>query len=302
MTMSEWLNYHHLLYFWTIAREGGLAPASRKLRLAPPTLSGQVKKLEAELGERLFERSGRSLVLTEIGRMVFDYSEAIFGLGAEMREALRGQNSVRQRRLVIGIADAVPKLVVRDILRPAHQHDPGLRLICREGKADALMGDLAAHRLDAVIADDPWPTNASVRAFNHLLGESSVTVFGVRALAKAHRAGFPESLHKAPMLLPGEATAIRRSLDPWLRQRGIEPQVVGEFDDSALLKAFGEDGAGLFASPTVIAKQICSQYGVEVVGHIDAVKERFYLLSIERRLTHPGTLRLMQTARSQLFS
>ncbi len=297
----HWLNYHHLLYFWMIAREGGVAPAAKKLRLAIPTLSGQVKKLEDDFGERLFQRQGRRLALTDVGRLVYDYADQIFSLGAELTSAVRDGVGTRRPRLVLGIADSVPKLIVRELLKPARLAMPQLQLACREGQTDHLLADVAAHTLDALITDAPVPGGTPVRLFNHLLGESDVGVYATAKLAGSLKAKFPESLDGAPFLLPSEGTSLRRSLDLWFERHKLVPDIVAEFDDTALMKAFGEDGAGLFVAPSAIAATIVKQYDVVELGRLDGVSERFYVVSPERRLKHPAIVALHQAAKLELF-
>jgi LysR family transcriptional activator of nhaA len=297
----EWLNYHHLLYFWTVAREGGLAPAAKKLRLAHPTISAQIHALEGSLGEKLFAKAGRRLVLTEMGHVVFGYADEIFGLGRELLDTVKSRPTGRPLRLVVGIAEVVPKLIAKRLLQPALKQAEPIRLLCREDKTDKLLADLAGHSLDVVLADAPLPAGSSVRGFNHLLGECGVTFFAVKPLAAKHRKGFPGSLNGAPLLLPSDATTLRRSLRQWFDGLDIRPRVIAEFDDSALLKVFGQDGLGLFPAPTVIENEVRRQYGVEVVARVAEVRERFYAISSERRIKHPGVVAICQTARDEIF-
>ena len=297
----EWLNYHHLLYFWLVAREGGLVPAGKLLRLTHPTLSAQIHALEDRLGEKLFMRVGRKLELTEAGRVAYRYAEEIFGLGRELMGALQGREGGRPARLSIGVTDTVPKLVVRRLLQPALALAQPVRLVCAEGSHQQLLADLALHALDLVLSDAPVPPGSPVRAFNHLLGECGVTFFAAPALAPAYRRGFPRSLDGAPMLLPLESLPLRRSLDQWFGSLGVRPRVVAEFADNALLKVFGGDGLGVFPAPTAVAAEVAAQYGVRPVGKTDAVKERFYAISIERRLKNPAVVAVCETARLELF-
>lgn len=297
----DWLNYHHLLYFWLVAREGGIGPAAAKLRLAHPTISGQVRALEDALGEKLFTKQGRRLVLTDMGRVVYRYADEIFTLGQELVDTMKGRPTGKPLRLVVGIADVMPKLIVRRLLEPARGLPEAVHLVCREDKPAHLLAELSLHALDVVLTDAPVGAESHVRAFNHLLGECGVTFFGTRALAARYRRGFPRSLDGAPMLLPTDNTILRRSLEQWLDKQGMRPQVVAEFEDSALLKAFGQDGAGLFAAPTVIEAEIRRQYGVQVIGRVDAVKERFYAITVERRLKHPAVVAISESARTRLF-
>ena len=297
----EWLNYHHLLYFWVVACHGSVTRAAAELRLAQPTVSTQLRTLEAVLGEKLFARTGRRLVLTDVGRLVFRYADEIFGLGRELLETVKGRPTGQPMRLTVGIADAVPKLIAYRLLRPALTVAEPVRIICREVKPDRLFAELAIHELDLVLSDAPIGPTTKVRAFNHLLGECGVTFFGTPALARTCRRGFPRSLGGAPVLLPTDNTALRRSLDDWFENEGLRPRVVSEFEDSALLMAFGQAGMGLFPAPSAIERQVRSQYGVVVVGRLDAVCERFYAISGERRLKHPAVLAISEAARQRVF-
>ena len=297
----EWLNYHHLLYFYLVAREGGLAAAARKLRLSHPTVSAQVRALEEQLGEQLLEKRGRRLVLTEMGKVVYGYAEEIFSVGRELLDSVKGRPSGRRPRLVVGIAQVVPKLIAKRILVPVYQGQTGIRLICREDSTEQLLLALAEHSVDVVISDTPLPPSSPIRAYSHLLGECGVSICAPRALATSYRRGFPRSLDGAPMLLPSTTTSLRRELDRWFEQREIRPELVAEFDDSALLKVFGQDGYGLFPVPTAIEAEVRKQYDVVVVGRIAEVKERFYAISPERRLRNPAVMLITERAREKLF-
>ena len=297
-----WLNYHHLLYFYTVAKEGSVSRAAKVLRLAQPTLSGQIRKLEHVLDEKLFERRGRNLVLTEMGRIAFRYASEIFSLGGELMETLRGRPTNRAPRLHVGIADVVPKLVAHRLLAASRLIDEGVQLVLREGKHEELLNALATQAFDLVISDAPISPHVKVRAFNHLLGESSVTLFASPALAKRHRARFPKSLDGAPMLLPTENTALRRSLDAWFQALDVRPRIVAEIEDSALLKVFGQHGAGIFAAPTIVAAEVKRQHRVHALGIAEGVHERFYAITVERRITHPATAAIAAAAREKLFS
>ena len=297
----EWLNYHHLLYFWVVACHGSVTRAAAELRLAQPTVSTQLRTLENMLGEKLFARTGRRLVLTDVGRLVFRYADEIFGLGRELLETVKGRPTGQPMRLTVGIADAVPKLIAYRLLRPALAVAEPVRIICREDMPDRLLAELAVHGLDLVLSDTPIGPTTKVRAFNHLLGECGVTFFGTPALARTCRRGFPRSLGGAPVLLPTDNTALRRSLDDWFESEDVRPRVVSEFEDSALLMAFGQAGMGLFPAPSAIERQVRSQYGVVVVGRLDAVCERFYAISGERRLKHPAVVAISEAARQRVF-
>lgn len=297
----EWLNYHHLLYFWLVAREGSLAGASKELRLAQSTISGQIRSLEQGLGEKLFTRSGRRLVLTEIGRIVYRYADEIFLLGRELQDVIKGRPVGRPLRLVVGIADVVPKLVARRLLEPALKLSEPVHLVCHEDKPERLLAELAVHNLDVVIADAPVGPSVRIRAFNHLLGECDIVFFATPKLAASHKRGFPKSLDGARVILPTENTTLRRSLDQWFATRGIRPRVVGEFEDNALLKVFGQAGMGLFPASSVIAEEVQRQYGVRPIGTLDGVRERFYAISVERKLKHSAVIAISEEARTKLF-
>lgn len=298
----EWINYHHLLYFWVVAREGGLVAAGKVLRLSHPTLSAQVHSLEDQLGEKLFTKVGRKLALTEMGRVVFRYADEIFTLGREMVDTVKGRATGQPLRLNVGVAEAVPKLLVRRLLQPALSLPEPVRLVCFEAPLEDLLTDLASHTLDIVISDAPVPSGSSVRAFTHPLGETGVSFFGTESLVKAYKKGFPASLDGAPLLLPLENLTLRRALNQWFDRHDVKPRVIAEFEDSALLKAFGADGVGLFPAPTVVEKEIVSQYGVQLLGRVKDVKERFYAISVERRLRHPAVLAISGAAREDMFA
>ena len=297
----EWLNYHHLLYFWTVADKGGLAPAGKALRLSQSALSGQIRRLEENLGQDLFERRGRKLELTETGRVVFRYAAQIFGLGREMLDVVRERAADRPLRLVVGISDVIPKLLVRQLLAPAFHHEQKLALVCHEDQFERLLGSLANHVLDVVIADAPVPPDRGLKLFNHLLGESIVSLVAPASLASALRRNFPASLNGAPLLLPLAGSTLRRNLDAWLEREGIVPNVVAEAEDSALLKAFAADGMGAMFVPKVISKTVVRRYDVVEVAQIEAVQERFYAITAERRIVHPAVLAIRSAARAELF-
>jgi LysR family transcriptional activator of nhaA len=298
----QWLNYHHLLYFWVVAKEGGLGPAGKQLRLSSPTLSGQIRKLEDALDVKLFQRRGRRLELTDVGRVAYRYAEEIFGLGRELRDVLEGRPADRPLRLVVGIADVVPKLLLRKLLAPALDAPQPVRLICREDRFDRLLADLAAHELDVVIADSPVPPGAAVRAYHHALGHSGVMIVGEPALARSVRRGLPGSLEGAPLLLPLEGSSLRRQIDDWLRGLGVTPKIVVEAEDSELLNVFAADGMGLVFVPAVIADVVCKRYGLARVGRAGRIKERYYAISVERRLIHPAVLAIRDAARGNVFA
>lgn len=294
----DWINYHHLLYFWVVAREGSISKACKHLHLAQPTISGQLSKLEGSLGVKLFRRVGRGLELTEEGQLVFQYADEIFSLGRELTDVLRGRPSGRPLRLKVGVPDILPKLMVYKLLEPAIQLDDPVELVCYEGKLDQLLADLALHSLDLVLSDCPAGPQTHVRVFNHLLGSSAVSIYGTSALIDRYQADFPTSLDGAPMVLPTRNTTIRRLLEEWFAGRQIRPDVRAEFEDSALLKAFGQAGIGLFAGPTSIEAEITRQYDVHVMGQIHDLRETYYAISIERRLKHPAVKAIREAARS----
>ncbi|HEX2832452.1 MAG TPA: transcriptional activator NhaR [Thermoanaerobaculia bacterium] len=296
----EWLNYHHLLYFWVVAREGSIAAATAKLNLTQPTISAQLRLLEESLGEKLFEKSGRRLVLTESGRIALRYADEIFGLGRELRDVLRDRPTGRPVKIHVGIADVVPKLVAYRVLRPAFSAAPQVEIICREASSESLFVLLGQHELDLVISDTP-ASGTPLRAYNHVLGESGTTFFAVAATATQLRKHFPKSLEGAPILLPGENTQTRRALELWFDSTGITPRRVGEFDDLALMTAFGRAGAGVFPGPTAIEREIESQYNVRVVGRLPEVKERFYAVTAERRIKNPIVGAITNAARREVF-
>ncbi len=297
----DWLNYHHLLYFWMVVREGGVSKAAEKLRLSQPTVSAQIRQLEATLGERLFQRHGRKLVPTDVGRLVYRYADEMFGIGRELMETLRGRPAGRPMQLTVGVANAVPKLIVYRLLRPASQGADAMHLVCREDNAEQLVAELATHALDVVITDAPAPPHVRVKAFNHLLGESELAFFAQAPLAARLRRRFPASLDGARMLLPTGNTALRRSLDEWFDREGIRPRVVGEFEDAALMNVFGEGMSAVFPAPAAIGSDIARLYGVRIVGRTSAVRERYYAVSVDRRLKHPGVIAITSAAREEVF-
>jgi len=297
----EWLNYHHLLYFWTVAREGTIARASEELRLAQPTISGQIRVLEDQLGEKLFQRSGRNLVLTDVGRLVYRYADDIFGLGRELMDTLKDRPTGRPLRFQVGVADEVSKVIAYRLLEPAMRLTQPVYMVCRDGAAERLLTELATHSLDLVIADTPISPTIKVKAFSHALGETPVTVFGTAKLAAPRRRGFPKSLDGAPFLVPTVGKTLRRTLDQYFDQQGIRPRIVAELDDSALLTTFGQAGAGLFVAPTVLEKEVTRQFGVTPVGRLDAVRERYFAISVERRLKHPAVVAISEAANEMLM-
>ena len=296
----EWLNYHHLLYFWTVARLGGVARASEELRLTQATVSAQLKSLEASLGEKLFRKSGRHLALTDTGKLVFRYADEIFSLGQEMLGTLKGRPEGRLARVTVGVADVMPKLVAYQLIEPVLKLEDSYRIVCREGTNEELLPALAVHDLDVVLTDAPIEPGLNVKAFHHLLGECDVLLFANAKPASMYRRGFPRSLDGAPFLLPTRNTILRRSLDQWFDQRDIQPKIVAEFEDNALLMVFGQRGAGIFAAPSVIRHEVEKKYDVKVIGEVSRVRERFYAVSLDRKLKHPAVLAISEAARARL--
>jgi len=295
------LNFKHLRYFWMVARSGSIARASQQLHVTPQSISGQLRELEESIGVELFRRVGRGLEPTDAGRRILGYAEQIFSLGDELLHVARDVGAKRNEPFVIGIADSVPKMVAYRLVEPALRLAEPVRLVCREGRLTPLLADLAVHRLDLVIADRALPANLNVRGYSHFLGESSLAVLGAPELVRRLGKDFPALLDGAPFLMPGEDTAIRARLERWFEAGLLQPMVVGEFDDGALLKAFGQAGAGLFAVPGAIAEQVCALYGVREVGRIDSVVEQLYAITTERRLTHPAIIAIRDAARDEVF-
>lgn len=297
----DWLNYHHLLYFWLTAREGSIVKASELLHLTPPTVSAQIQSLEKSLGEKLLRRGGRRLVLTEAGQTAYRYANEIFSLGREMQASLKDRPTGRPLRLNVGINDVLPKYLAYRLLAPAFSLPEGVQVVCLEDNAERLLAQLAMHELDVVLSDVPADRALSVRVFNHLLGECGVTFFGSPPMAKQHRRDFPRSLDGVEFLLPTENTALRRNLDVWFEANGIRPRIRGEFQDNALLDAFGQAGLGLFVGPTAIERETCRQYDVQIIGRTVDVRERVYAISAERKLKHPAVVAISAMARKEFF-
>ena len=296
------INYKHLHYFWAVAREGGVARASERLHLTPQTISGQLSLLEDYLGVDLFTRVGRNLELTDTGRMVLSYADEIFSLGGELEEVMHQLPAGRPQLFRVGVVDVVPKSIAHRILQPALMMPEPVRMICREASLDALLAELAVHRLDLVLADRPIPPTVSTRGFSHKLGECAVSFFATKKLEKKLKGDFPRCLDGAPLLLPGSGSQLRSGIDQWLDKQRIHPRMVAEFDDSALMKVFGQDGAGVFIAPAAIEAEVEWQYQVTAIGRVDDVKEHFYAISVERRVLHPVVTVLLNTARESLFA
>ncbi len=295
------LNFHHLHLFRAVARAGTLARAAAELQLTEPTVSTQIKSLEQHFGQPLFARTTRRLQLTEAGQTALRYADDIFALSDELAQAMVGESGDRPRRLLVGIADVVPKLIAYRLIEPALGIPGGIMLTCTDDTPERLVAALSVHALDLLITDAPVTPGPSVRAYSHLLGESSITVYGTPVLAARYRNDFPASLQGAPFLLPLHTSSLRRILDTWFHEQDVRPTLVGEYADSALLKVFGQNGYGLFTAPTVLEAEVTRQYGVEVVGRLPDVTQQFYAISAERRMEHPAVTAIAHAARTRLF-
>ncbi|MGD2082028.1 MAG: transcriptional activator NhaR [Chromatiales bacterium] len=298
--MSQ-LNFKHLRYFWAVATHGSIARASEVLHLTPQTISGQLRLLEESVGAGLFQKAGRGLVLTDTGRLVFSYADEMFRLGHELEDVLAGRPTEKGLILHVGVAMVVPKLLAYRVLEPVTRLREPVRLVCHEAPLVDLLADLSVHKLDLVLADSPVNSALNIRAYNHVLGESAIAFFAKGDRAAGYAADFPHSLDGAPLLMPTGNSALRRALDQWLEREGIRPRVVAEFEDRALMKAFGEAGIGIFTSPSAVEEDVRSKYGVELIGRTDAVRERFYAISAERRIKHPAVAVITEAARTDLF-
>lgn len=297
----EWLNYHHLLYFWNVAREGSILKASEKLHVSQPSICAQMKSLEEALGEKLFRRSGRNLVMTETGQLVFGYAEEIFSLGSELLSAVKQGPTTRALKLNVGVAESVPKLVAGAILEPVFNLPSPVHVVCREGKVEDLLSQLAAVRLDIVLADEPASTGLPFKTFNHLLGSCGVTFCAIPELAKRLQKGFPKSLNGAPALLPTQNTSLRRSLEKWFLSLGIRPRIVAEFEDGSLMKSVATGGVGFIPVASVVADDAVERYQFRVIGTTEKCTDQFYAITAERRLTHPAVVLMTEQAQKSLF-
>jgi LysR family transcriptional activator of nhaA len=295
------INYKHLHYFWVVAKAGSIARASEQLHLTPQTISGQLSLFESIQGEQLFKKSGRNLELTEAGRLVLSYAEDIFALGKELEQVFHHLPTERIVQLRVGVSDSVAKAVAYRLLEPALRIPQTLKINCSEGKLEYLLAELAMHKLDVVITDTPMPTNVNVRGYTHQLGECGISFFGTEELLRQYPAPFPTCLDGAPLLLPGDDSALRSKLMHWLNAHQLHPRIAGEFDDSALMSAFGQAGAGFFAKPSAITDIVTRQYEVKLVGSTEEIKEQFYAISIQRKLTHPAVLAISRAAQQNLF-
>ncbi len=301
MAGMNWLNYHHLMYFWTVVRKGGLAPAAEELRLSPSTVSTQIQQLENVLGYKLFDRSGRQLTVNDVGQVVYRYAEEIFSLGRELQDALEDRPIERPIRVQIGIADVLSKLVVARLLAPILGSLHTYRLVCREDQPDNLVSQLILHDLDIVLTDKPIGPDLRVRGFNHLLGESQVAVYASSSLAGRYEKNFPKSLDGAPCILPGDRTELRGSLEQWFESHGIRPNVVAECDDSALIKSLGKANVGFFVAPRITGKETTRQYCVREIGCLDDIVEKYYAVSMDRRIKHPAIQAIVDYAKRSVF-
>jgi len=295
------LNFKHLRYFWMVAKSGSIARASERLHLTPQSISGQLSEFEGVLGVELFRRAGRGLELTESGRRILGYAEQIFSLGDELLETLRDEAQTKTVTFRVGIADSVPKMIAYRLVEPSLGFEEPVKLVCREGRLTTLLGDLAVHRLDMVIADRPMPDNLNVRGYDHFLGESGISIFGVVALSATDLPEFPRMLDGAPFLLPGVEVALHARLMRWFEAERVRPRIVGEFDDTALMMAFGQAGAGYFAAPSAIEATIVRDNDVRIVGRIETVREQIYAITTERKLTHPIVSAICRFAQHDIF-
>ncbi len=298
---ADWVNYHHLLYFWAVAREGSIAAACEKLHLAQPTISGQLRKLERQVGGKLYDRVGRELVLTDLGQTVYKYADEIFSVGQELEEVLKGRTTGRPVRLHVGVPQVLPKLIAYRLLEPALRLPEPVQLVCREGSQEELLTMLARHELDVVFSDAPAGGFVRVRAFNHPLGECGIGIFGTQRLLEQFGQGPPDSLMNAPFLMPALGTALRQSVDHWLLQAGLAIQLVGEFDDTALMKVFAEANVGFVPAPIAIEREIRDQFALHLVCLVPDAKEQFYAITVERKLRHPAVVAISEAARQELF-
>jgi LysR family transcriptional regulator, transcriptional activator of nhaA len=297
MAVIRKLNYQHLLYFWSVVRTGSLTRACDELALSAPTISAQLRTLEARLGEKLLTKAGRTLVPTEVGRLVFSYADEIFELGRDLVEALEHRPTRRPLRVVVGVDDVVPKEIAHRLLEPALGLKRPVRLVCREGTLERLVADLAVHEIDLVLSDAPITPSLHVRAYSHHLGTCEESWMATPTVAKTLRRGFPKSLDGVPVLLPTDDTAIRRALDQWLDKQNVHPHLVGEFEDYALLREFARASHGFAPVPAVLQEQFHREYGFALVGPATGVEAQFYAISVERQIKHPAVAAIVQHGR-----
>jgi LysR family transcriptional regulator, transcriptional activator of nhaA len=296
----EFLNYHHLRYFWAVAKEGGLTKAAHKLHVSQSTISAQIQDLEEVLGEKLFRRAGRNLALTDVGQQVLAYAEEIFTLGQDLLNSVKQRPTSRPLRVCLGVADALPKLVVYQIMEPIFQLPQPVQVSCWETKVSDMLLELAAYRLDLVLADQPASSGVSLKVFNHFLGESGVAFCAEPRMAEKLRRGFPKSLHGAPALLPMSNSGLRRSMEKWFQSIGVRPRLVGEFEDPAFVNILALHSLGFMCVPAMVAKEVEIRFGFRVFGRTEQCQQQFYAITAERKLTHPAVLAITSQARSKL--
>ena len=299
--MQESFNYKHLRYFWSVAHEGSIAKASEKLHITPQTISGQLSLLEEKIGNPLFQKEGRGLRLTDTGRLVLRYADEIFELGNELNDVLRGVPTVGPAEFIVSASSGLPKTIVHKIIEPALHLDQEVSITCLQGPVDTILADLAVHKVDLVLSDTPVTGAFSVKAYNHLLGESGITFFASPMIAKRYKKNFPWSLNNAPLLVPTKQNEIRKEIDYWLNEQNIHPVIVGQFDDSALLKSFGQSGLGIFFMSSAIEDEICETFNVRSIGSLHHIQQKYYAISAERRVRHPAVAAICHTARASLF-
>ena len=298
----EDINLNYLMYFWAVAKEGSVSAAARRLNISQPTISATIGKLERMMGIKLFQRAGRGVRLTEAGETAYHYVDEMFSTAGEMIETLRGgELHGKPRKLVVGVRDVLPKLLTYRLLEPVFRLPEPVEIVCMERSIEDLLADLALFRLDVVLSDEPASHAFRLRAYSHLLGECGITLFAAGPIATRYHAGIPQSLQGAPILLPTSQTDMRRILDNWFERHAIVPKIIGQFEDSALMKEFGKAGVGIFPAPTVLETEICSQFGVSVIGRVESARMRFYAITVERKLKHPAVVAISDQARSALL-
>ncbi|TYL48728.1 transcriptional activator NhaR [Marinomonas sp. IMCC 4694] len=294
------INFKHLHYFWMTAKQGSITKASESLHITPQTISGQISLLEDQLGKTLFTKMGRTLKLTDTGRLVLSYADEIFALGSELEQSVRVASTDRTQRLRVGIADAIPKSIAYRLLAPAMKLDTPIRLVCKENSLESLLGELALHKLDFIIADGPIPPHLGVRGFNHFLGECGTAFMAAPNVLQDHAVSFPECLMGAPFLIPSDQSLVQVQLLQWLERHHIHPKITGEFDDRALMKTFGQAGAGVFVVPSAISEEVAKQFKVELIGHTEDIREQFFAIASEQRLTNPALVAINEAAKEWL--
>lgn len=297
----EWLNYHHLYYFWVVAREESVTRASKSLKLSQPTVSAQIKSLEEALDIQLFDRIGKKIQLSDQGKLVYKFADEIFDTGRELMQTIKGKQTSRALKLEIGLSDVIPKLIAHRLIQIALDKFENLQIHCHEGKIGHLLFELSQHNLDIVISDSKSKSFLNTQVYNYHLGDSQISFFGTPKLIKKYGKKFPDCLHEAPLLLPAKESEIRRDVEDWLKKRKIEARLVAEFDDSALLKVFGQFSNGFFYGPTVLEKEIEKQYHVKKLGRLSGIKESFFAITAERKIVHPAVAEITKEAKKTLF-